>query len=153
MSRTRFWATLAAALGLIVLLTVGKSAVSIPGLWEASVHHTRALRLLPFGDFFRYSSPIIPLYYLVSNIILFVPLGWVLAHRVRHPVLLGLAVSLLVELSQFAFALGFTDLNDVLQNTVGTALGVWLSPRFSLSTPILLALAFIVTLYLAALCV
>ena len=144
MSRTRFWATLAAALGLIVLLTVGKSAVSIPGLWEASVHRTRALRLLPFGDFFRYSSPIIPLYYLVSNIILFVPLGWVLAHRARHPVLL--------ELSQFAFALGFTDLNDVLQNTVGTALGVWLSPRFSLSTPILLALAFIVTLYLAALC-
>ncbi|MCI6206116.1 MAG: VanZ family protein [Corynebacterium glucuronolyticum] len=148
MSRARFGVTLFAALGLIVLLTVGKSAVSIPGLWEASVHHTRALRLVPFGDFFRYSSPIIPLYYLASNVLLFVPLGWVLRHRTRHAVWFGMAVSVAVECTQFVFALGFTDLNDVIHNTLGAALGAWLAPRLSLSTPILVAFVFTCGLYL-----
>lgn len=150
----RIQLALVAALALIILLTLGKSVVSMPGLWEASVHQTRAFRWIPFGDFFRYSSPIIPLYYLVSNVLLFVPFGWALrglGHR--HPVLFGFGVSVAIEVLQFVLASGFSDLNDVLQNTVGTLLGVWLFPRTGrwFATLIVCALAGVLLLYVGSL--
>lgn len=151
---TRIQLALLAALALIILLTLGKSVVSMPGLWEASVHQTRAIRWIPFGDFFRYSSPIIPLYYLFSNVLLFVPLGWSLrALSFRHPVLIGISVSVGIEVLQFVMASGFSDVNDVLQNTVGTLLGVWLFPRTGswFATLIFCLLAGVLLLYAGSL--
>ena len=104
------------------------------------MQHTRTLRLIPVADFFRYSSPIIPLYYLVGNIILFVPLGWVLRQRTTHAIRFGSGVSLGIELTQYAFALGFTDLNDVLHN----ALGAWLAPHLR---PIIIAFFAVLGIY------
>ena len=110
---------------------MGKALVSIPGLWQASVQRRRDLEFIPFHDFFLYDTPWIPLYYLIGNIVLFVPLGWALAiHTHLRPALVfsGLT-SVMIEVTQYIFAVGYTDINDVWQNILGAYLGFRLYQR------------------------
>lgn len=68
---------------------------------------------------------------MVMNIFLFLPLGmllpFTLSDRVRRKVTVSVAVgmllSLLVETLQYSFGLGWCETDDVLMNTLGTALG------------------------------
>jgi hypothetical protein len=65
----------------------------------------------------------------VSNILLFVPLGWVLRHWVRPPVALWLAIgaTLGIEASQAFLLIGRDpSLRDILTNAAGGAIGIWL---------------------------
>lgn len=65
------------------------------------------------------------------NIMLFIPLGvslpFVLSEKVKHNILItvlsGAAVSAIVELVQLIFAIGKFDFNDIIMNTLGTAIG------------------------------
>ena len=63
----------------------------------------------------------------VLNVGVFVPLGLLLAAAaIRFPValLVGLLLSVMIELSQFVVQVGRTsDVNDLITNTTGTALG------------------------------
>jgi glycopeptide antibiotics resistance protein len=66
----------------------------------------------------------------VANVALFVPLGFLLPlllprlDRLWRTVAAGLALSTLIELSQVAFpGVRRADVNDVLTNTLGTAVG------------------------------
>lgn len=64
------------------------------------------------------------------NIILFLPIGWLLVTACRRTrqlprlVLCGTAFSLFIEASQFIFHRGFSSVDDLLNNTVGCLLGV-----------------------------
>ncbi|MDY6049451.1 MAG: VanZ family protein [Corynebacterium sp.] len=128
------------ALILIVELTVGKALVSIPGLWQASVQRRRDLEFIPFHDFFLYDSPWIPLYYLIGNIVLFMPLGWALASgqfsgapagspsseldsRLHSVLVFSGLTSVIIEVLQYIFAVGYSDINDIWQNILGAYLG------------------------------
>ena len=65
------------------------------------------------------------------NSILFLPLGLTLpytaAGRAKHPVLLAImascAFSVLIEVCQYIFRLGFAEIDDVIFNTLGAAIG------------------------------
>ena len=71
---------------------------------------------------------------LLSNILLFVPLGWVVAYwaRPRTAFLVCLAATIAIETTQ-AFALTGRDpsLRDILTNAAGGALGIWLLHSWS----------------------
>lgn len=67
---------------------------------------------------------------IILNILLFVPLGYLLAILVpawksKHIVLVGCMCSVLTELIQYLFEMGYCETDDVLYNTLGTAIGVW----------------------------
>lgn len=66
----------------------------------------------------------------IANMAVFLPLGLILANagwRVLPTIAVGLAVSLAIEVTQFILPLGrAADINDLMTNTVGTALG-WLA--------------------------
>ena len=77
---------------------------------------------IPFVDMIR--SPI----FTILNILLFIPLGFFLPllykkyDRIGKIALVGLLVSLSVEIAQM-FDFGTTDIDDLITNTLGTCLG------------------------------
>ena len=67
----------------------------------------------------------------IMNVFLFLPLGIFMPfalpernpHKVRTTVLFGLCVSVCVETIQLLFGLGWCEMDDVINNTLGVALG------------------------------
>lgn len=70
-----------------------------------------------------------------NNILLFVPCGLlansIIGSRVHHhhliAVMAGLFISLIVEICQYLIPCGLCELDDLVMNTIGTAVGVWIS--------------------------
>lgn len=65
-------------------------------------------------------------YEFVENTVLFLPLGFLLCMtglRAGGSILLGTGLSVFIELTQLATGRGILDLQDLLANTVGAALG------------------------------
>lgn len=65
---------------------------------------------------------------IILNIMLFVPFGYLLPSlfpRLRwwQVILLGLAFSLTIELLQLITRLGYADVDDLINNTLGAAIG------------------------------
>lgn len=56
------------------------------------------------------------------NILLFIPLGAILGGR--KGIISGSILSCCIEFTQYVFCLGYCEMDDVLNNTVGTAIGV-----------------------------
>ncbi|WJY69082.1 VanZ like family protein [Corynebacterium auris] len=114
-------------LAAVVCITVGKAYVDGP-LWDASVQALREIRLIPLQEF---SQPTVwygPWLNFLGNVALFVPVG-LLARRRAVPV--GAGLSLAIELTQFVTATGYTDIDDLIFNTLGAALGGWLAGRLT----------------------
>ena len=93
------------------------------------VESGNAVILTPFYSFLEAKSQ--PELYrsMLMNVYLFVPLGlslpYVLSGRFRVPVtiLLGLTLSVAVEWIQYRYGLGRCEADDVIMNTLGTAIG------------------------------
>lgn len=87
--------------------------------------------LIPFDSFVRAVEQPEAYRSMLMNIVLFVPLGIALpfvfsgksARRVFLAVLLGFVLSAMVEFSQYMFALGLAETDDVICNTLGTVVG------------------------------
>lgn len=60
------------------------------------------------------------------NILLFYPLGVFFGSRWNRKriILLGTFLSLIIEMSQYFWNLGYAEVDDVINNTIGMALGV-----------------------------
>lgn len=123
-------AVLAPYLLVLALVTVGKPFVEVPFLWHSSAHRVRKLELIPFGDLFTTVPWWGSITNIVFNVALFVPFGMLVAmlvayqpHPVRRTVLIAGGVSLGIEVLQFIFRLGFTDIDDVILNVLGAWLG------------------------------
>lgn len=110
----------------VLVFTVGKAFFSVPGLWSAEAHQVRQIRLVPFETFVYYRVWWGPWLNLFGNIALFLPVGWV-AHAwtgsARKALLAGLLFSCGIEIAQFVLAAGYSDLDDVLFNSLGAFLG------------------------------
>lgn len=63
------------------------------------------------------------------NILLFVPLGFLVGNK--RIILIGLLLSAGIELTQYVLKLGVCEVDDVLNNTIGTAIGFSLYSLFS----------------------
>lgn len=67
---------------------------------------------------------------ILLNLVAFVPLGWFLRKvgrlKILTSVLVILAVTLSFETLQYIFAIGATDINDVMMNSLGGLIGLGL---------------------------
>jgi glycopeptide antibiotics resistance protein len=121
-------ASLALYLVILVWLLLFKMSTSIPALVEH--HHQRSLNLIPFSapsivdGRINYSE-------MIWNCIFFIPFGLLLNvnfKRVEYlsKIVIILCFSLTIELLQYTFAIGATDITDVITNTAGGFLGLTL---------------------------
>lgn len=66
------------------------------------------------------------LYLLIGNLVWFVPLGLLLPVLIscgRKVILYGFLISLTIELMQFVFGTGVTEVEDLILNTLGCCIG------------------------------
>jgi glycopeptide antibiotics resistance protein len=86
----------------------------------------RELNLIPFAGSF--SSHRFGLSEVVENVLIFAPLGLYLSMLFRwsfgRRLLVVAAVSVVFEALQYAFAIGRSDITDVIENTAGGLLGL-----------------------------
>lgn len=61
---------------------------------------------------------------ILLNMLLFLPLGYLLGNK--KGIIVGFLISLGIEATQYSCMLGFCEIDDVLNNTIGTMLGVLL---------------------------
>lgn len=60
------------------------------------------------------------------NILLFIPLGFLVGNKGWKTVLFGFLLSASIELTQYVFLLGYCEADDVLNNTIGCGIGILL---------------------------
>lgn len=68
---------------------------------------------------------------IILNILLFLPLGYLLSilvpnRKSRCIILVGIISSIAIELAQYFLEMGYCETDDVIHNTLGTAIGVWI---------------------------
>ena len=86
--------------------------------WQSAIPHTRAETIEFYKD-------------LLGNILLFVPFPFLLLFVFRIKgftrLLLGaMTVSMAVEILQYVFNIGVADIDDLILNTIGALLGLFL---------------------------
>ena len=70
--------------------------------------------------------------YVVENLLMFIPLGillplvWKCLYRFPWCVLIGMTGSIAIEVMQYRLARGYSQIDDVLNNTIGTIIGYWI---------------------------
>lgn len=111
-------------LALSIILIVSITFV----LRQASI---QSYSIIPFSSFEL--AKLFPDVYqeMILNVILYMPVGmtmpFVLSGRVRHPaavtVVFALLLSIATEILQFLFMRGYTEVDDVMFNTIGAVLG------------------------------
>lgn len=134
--RTPVTVSLLAYCGVIVSLTMLKAFFMIGLLWQPEKQRVRGLSLVPLNDLWESSSLFTQLFGYGGNFAFFVPFGvlaYLLVGRIGITTLLGAGFSLLIEVSQFVFQLGFSDIDDFLFHTLGAFTGAviayWAGPR------------------------
>ena len=65
---------------------------------------------------------------IIQNILLFIPLGFLIGGK--RGIIAGVLLSIGIELTQYIAVLGYCELDDVLNNTMGTAIGSLLFKKF-----------------------
>lgn len=68
---------------------------------------------------------------MILNIVLFVPLGlsapYILHNRAKHPititVVFAVVLSLIIEILQYIFVCGYSEVDDIILNTLGAVIG------------------------------
>lgn len=126
----------ALALPTVVLATLGKPFMHIPGVVDGTAHAVRDVNLVPFTGFETASVWYGGWTDMFGNIALFVPLAAALCVATRGRLLptvaASAALSMGIEATQYVFALGFSDVDDLIYNTVGAVIGALLMRRLSL---------------------
>ena len=127
-------------------------------LWVPENQRVRGWSLVPLNDLWESASLFTQVFGYGGNFAFFVPFGvlvYLLCRRIGLTTLFGAAFSLLIEVSQFIFQLGFSDIDDFLLNTLGAAAGAciaaWAGPRaqwlwVSLTTVLVVVFAVLVVL-------
>ena len=123
-AETVAWVLVLAA---VFCVTILKAHVDGGPFWSAAVQTRRELRLIPLEEFHRPSVWYGPWLNLVGNVALFAPVGFLAR---RRAVSAGFALSALVEVTQFVTASGYSDVDDIMFNTLGAALGGWAATRY-----------------------
>lgn len=121
----------------IVLLTVymlvltGVIVFKMPYCTELS-DGIRVINLIPLQGSFDYNG-VFNSREIIGNILIFIPLGiYICMLKSKWPfmskVLPVFLISLLFEVTQYIFAIGRTDITDILGNTLGGVIGIGIYP-------------------------
>lgn len=117
------WALFALYLAVLLRITVFRSRFGSFDLCSGTIVWVPFVEL--FGrtlhtSFFRF------VYLFVGNLIWFIPFGLLLpllTRRRSSAILLGFFLSLCIEILQFIFGTGVSEVEDLILNTLGTAAG------------------------------
>lgn len=116
--KTTAWLPVAYSVFLILYITLLRRA---PGYDENIRLH---LKLLPNAGIWAGH---------ILNLLLYIPFGWTAKRwkpqETKRLIYLGAALSGACEVIQFLTGRGWADINDVLFNTIGVAVGIWLAER------------------------
>ena len=104
-----------------------------PLLFDPSAVYPFWTNFVPFVNLLSYESTFDLLLNVIGNVLLFVPTGFLLPFLYRKfdtfpkVVLTGFCISLLIETLQLPFFQRQTDVDDLILNTLGTAIGclIW----------------------------
>lgn len=122
---------LAASIALVLWITlfsrIGFDARNAyPPLWSYRAIASGSLRII---------------FEVIGNVILFIPIGIVavliLRFSIWQTILLGFSLSLLIECSQWFFWLGAFEIDDLIHNTLGAAIGAILVKKTGLDEKVL----------------
>lgn len=131
-TRLRAWAAVAlVAYGAVVVsLTMFKAFFVIGMLWRPEAQRNRSMEWTPFALYRDSTTWFGPLFDYLGNVAFFVSVGALLfillAHRRRAVgLVVGIAAlaSAAIETLQYVFALGHSDVSDLLFNTLGGLVG------------------------------
>lgn len=137
-SKVATWESFAllAYLAVMVSLVLLKGFFTIGGLWVPANQFQQGYSLVLFREILQGSSPELVLFSYGGNIVLFVPFACLLANFIARSqpywakgaivllvTILGLGLSVVFEFLQYRFALGFSDIDDVLMNSIGALIG------------------------------
>ena len=131
----------------MLALTMLKAFFVIGLLWQKEAHRNRSLELTPFNEYAETGTWFAPLFGYGGNFAFFVPFGvllYVLLRNSRKSATRKMAVlkvmafgalfSLIIEVCQYIFMLGYSDIDDLFFNTLGALTGAVLAkvfgPRF-----------------------
>ena len=108
------------------------AVIKVTFLKDGVRHETNMFRLVPFGGINEYkmgfkSAASIVVNYL-GNVVLFFPAGVFLPLFFRKlkllkTALIGALLSVIIEITQYIMSCGYADVDDVLMNTLGAAIG------------------------------
>lgn len=128
----RAWAAVALVTysAVMIALTMLKAFFVIGMLWRPESQRGRSMEWVPFAQFQDAQSWFGPLFDALGNLAFFVPFGvllFILIEHWRRPVLvvvvLGAVTSASIETLQYIFALGHTDVTDLVFNATGALVG------------------------------
>lgn len=109
----------------MVALTTLKPFYQIGYLWNPDKQRVRDLRLVPLDEFSG-GTWFGPLFEYAGNTAFFIPFGMLvfgLCRSLPRTTAWGFGLSLALEFVQYSFALGRTDIDDLLFNTLGAFIG------------------------------
>lgn len=117
------WVVFLLYIGVLLRITVFRSSF---GSYPLCSHGQIAL--VPFVGLIQifHNSVGMFLYLFVGNLVWFVPLGVmlpVLTKARKATILWGLGLSLYIEVSQYVFGTGVSEVEDLILNTAGTGIG------------------------------
>ncbi len=117
------WVIFLLYIGVLLRITVFRSSF---GSYPLCSHGQ--IELVPFVGLIQifHNSVGMFLYLFVGNLVWFVPLGVllpVLTKARNATILLGLGLSLYIEVSQYVFGTGVSEVEDLILNTAGTGIG------------------------------
>lgn len=117
------WVIFLLYIGVLLRITVFRSSF---GSYALCSHGQ--IELVPFVGLIQILHNSVPmfLYLFVGNLIWFVPLGVmvpVLTKARKSTILWGLGLSLYIEVSQYIFGTGVSEVEDLILNTAGTGIG------------------------------
>lgn len=121
---------------LLLSATLLKGWLSIDALWDVEAQRQRSLDFELFDGFAHPAVWWAPWLNTVGNVLLFMPLGAFVARGGggRYPLVragaIGAALSLSIEVTQYIAAVGYSDVDDLLCNTLGAVLGAALYRRY-----------------------
>ena len=114
----------------IYLLFLLRMTVFRNGFTDSRVFSEGALNLKPLEDLLSIANNDLSvfIYLAVGNIVVFIPFGFFIAWYEKNVNILvvtlwGFFLSLGIEVAQYVFGTGVTEIDDILLNTLGCAIG------------------------------
>lgn len=112
---------------IVLRITVFRSGFGSNGLFSGSINSTLFLSYIPLikGHFWWRI-----IYLFIGNIIWFVPNGifmrWLCRFKWQRILVTGFLFSLAIEVMQYIFGTGISEVDDLILNTFGCMTGMWL---------------------------
>ena len=89
------------------------------------IPHLRGINLIPYAASVVVNGKV-QISEIIENMLVFLPFGLYPDSEIQNRILLASGLSLFFEVTQYIFAIGASDITDVIDNTLGAVIGILL---------------------------